>query len=568
MQQPAVSVFILGFVVLTAVVAVLGAILARRRCAAELAALRTAKATLEGQVAVEQVRSSRVSGVEQALANQTQITDELRAAKADADQRCAAATGALSGVEAALRDAQARIAEMARERDAAGTRLDAARDGHARLEAQHAAQTALLAEKADALELARTRLTEAEGAHDAVRAECGSLRTQLATVQETLGNERLHAAEKLRLLQDAKESMTKEFRLLADDVMARHGESFTKQNKEQVGGLLQPMRDKLAELQQSLHDAHKASATERATLGEQIRGLSETSARMTSETTNLTRALKGKAQTQGAWGEMLLASILERSGLRAGAEYITQASHTTEDGQRLRPDVIVKLPGNRCVVIDSKVSLVAFEGHVNAETDRDREECLERHLASVRTHVKSLGSKEYQSSVGTSLDYVVMFVPIEGAIAAALRRDPALTSFADQNNVAILTPTTLMIALRTVENVWRAERRNQNAEKIAVSAGKLYDKFCGFAKDMEGLGERLNQAQGAYQGAMGKLKDGTGNLVRQVEKLKDMGARTSKSLPLNLLGDEEDGAPTFSETVTTLPLRLPSAEPVAGAASG
>lgn len=450
----------------------------------------------------------RVVGLEQEAGEQSQRVDGLQAAKAEADRECAVAAGALSRVEAALRDAQARTAEVIGERDAAAARLEAAR-------------------------------TEAEG-----------LRTHLATLQETLSKERLHAAEKLQLLAEAKESMADRFRLLAEDVMARHGESFSKQNKEQIDGLLQPMRDKLAEFQQGLQSAHTESAKERATLGEQIRGLSETSAKMTSETTNLTRALKGESQAQGAWGEMILATILQRSGLREGAEYVSQASGTTDDGQRLRPDVVVSLPGDQRIVIDAKVSLVAFEGHVNAATDGERHECLGRHLASMRTHIKTLSGKDYQAVAGSRLGYVVMFVPIEGALAAALQGDPGLTSFAVENNVTIATPTTLMIALRTVHSVWQVECRNQNAEAIAERAGKLYEKFVGFVEDLRQVGFRLGQAETSYQGALAKLRTGKGSLVRQVEQLKTMGARTGKSLPVPLLGDEGEEAAFITEAVS------------------
>ncbi len=498
MQQTVVSAYLLYLLCLAMIVAaaaVLVALLVRR-----LGAMRESKVRLEGQLAVEQLRASRIPELEQAVAQHARLADELRAAQANADRECATAKGELSRVEAALQEA-------------------------------------------------RVRLTETEGMLAAVRTEREGFKTGLATLQETLSKERLHAAEKLQLLQDAKDTMTKEFGLLANEVMARHGESFSKQNKEQIDGLLQPMRDKLAEFQQGLQSAHTESAKERATLGEQIRGLSETSARMTTETTNLTRALKGKAQTQGAWGEMILASILQRSGLREGAEYVSQATGATEEGQRLRPDVIVSLPGDQRIVIDAKVSLVAFEGHVNAATDSERDMCLGRHLNSMRTHIKTLSSKDYRAVAGSRLNYVVMFVPIEGALAAALQGDPGLTSFAMENNVTIATPTTLMIALRTVHSVWQVECRNQNAEAIADRAGKLYDKFVGFVTDLQQVGRGLKLADDSYRDAMGKLSTGKGNLVRQIEQLKGMGARTGKSLPLSLLGDNGEEPSTMIETV-------------------
>jgi DNA recombination protein RmuC len=237
---------------------------------------------------------------------------------------------------------------------------------------------------------------------------------------------------------------------------------------------------------------------------------------------------------------MILDSILERSGLREGEDYVTQQSHVTEDGQRVRPDVVVNLPGGQRIVIDSKLSLTAFDSHVNAEIDAERIETLARHLASMRSHVRALSNQGYHSVVGGQIDYVIMFIPIEAALAAALRADPSLTAFAVENNVAIATPTMLMMALRTVRNVWQVERRNRNAEAIAERAGRLYEKLVGFIEDMSALGNRLSQARASFDGAMGKLSSGSGNLIRQVEQLKDLGARTSKSLPANLLDDDEE----------------------------
>ncbi len=339
--------------------------------------------------------------------------------------------------------------------------------------------------------------------------------------------------------------MTKEFKLLAGAVMAEHGEAFSKQNKEQIDVVLAPLREKLTEFQAVVANTHTESAKERATLAEQIRQLSLDSATMKSETSNLTRALKGKAQTQGAWGEMILATVLEKSGLRAGEEYITQASHTTDDGSRLRPDVIVNLPGGQRIVIDAKVSLTAFEAHVNAETDEEREMQLQRHMQSLRTHIKTLGGKDYHSHTNGGVDYVIMFLPIEGALAVALQEAPDLTAEAIALNVNIATPTTLMIALRTAASVWQVERRHQNAEAIAARAGALYDKFVGFTEDMGKLGTRLDQAQSVFGDAMGKLRTGNGNLMRQAEELKKLGAKASKALPAALL-DAADSEVTIS----------------------
>lgn len=467
-----------------------------------------------------------------------------------------------------LGEENARLArELAVERERSEARAEALREYEARLaesqrrlDGQAAAHAGLLAERA-ALEARAARL-EAEGGalREALaqrEGECAERAAEVARLQgslselaarysrleETLAQERRQAEEKLALLERARETMQREFRVLAEEVMRQHGETFSRQNREQIEGLLSPLREKLGEFQQSLQAAHTESEKERAGLREQIRLLSETSARMSRETENLTRALKGKVQTQGAWGEMLLAHILERSGLREGEEYEVQVAMQDEEGGRLRPDVIVRLPNNQRLVIDSKVSLVAFEAYVNAESEAERAAALARHCESMRRHIEGLAARGYARAVGEGPDYVIMFVPIEGALAAALERDPALTARAAECNVAIATPTTLMIALRTVANVWQVERRNRNAEEIALRAGRAYDKFVGFMEDMKKLGERLEQAQRSYQGAWSKLAEGRGSLTRQLEDLREMGARPKKRLSPALLdgGAGEEG---------------------------
>lgn len=363
-----------------------------------------------------------------------------------------------------------------------------------------------------------------------LQAENAELKGEVRALRERLDLERSQSAEKLELLKDAKERLSQEFRLLAHGVMKEQSETFTKQNREQIGNILTPLKESLTAFQQGMIAAQTESTKDRATLAEQIRRLTEESSRMTLETSNLTRALKGKSQTQGAWGEMVLKSILERSGLREGEEFLTQQSHSSEEGNRYRPDVIVNLPNGQKIIIDSKVSLNAFHDYVNTEEEVERAAHLARHGQSLRGHIKDLSKKDYHQLDGASVDYVILFVPIEGALAAALLHDPALTANAIDSNVTIATPTTLMIALRTVANVWQVERRNRNAEAIADRAGKLYEKFAGFLADMGQLGDRLTNAQKSYSNAMNKLQSGPGNVVRQVEQLKELGARTSKSL--------------------------------------
>jgi DNA recombination protein RmuC len=382
------------------------------------------------------------------------------------------------------------------------------------------------------------KLSKSDNERARATEEITELRARLGRLEETVVQERRQAEEKQRLLSQAREEMTREFKLLAEQIMSRHGENFSRQNKEQIDETLKPLREKLVEFQQGLQSAHTESEKERARLAEQIRLLSENSARMSAETQNLTQALKGKSQTQGAWGEMVLASILEKSGLRAGEEYQVQESQTNEDGQRLRPDVVVQLPEGRRIVIDAKMSLTAFEACVNTEEDAERIGFLKDHVGSMRTHIRVLASKEYQTSTPGSLDYVVMFVPIEGALALALEAEPELTAEAVANNVCIATPTTLMIALRTAANVWQVEQRNRNAEAIAERAGRVYDKMVRFVSDMQVLGNRLDQAQKSFHSAMRTLSSGQGNILRQLEQVKELGARTGKAMPAEWLEDE------------------------------
>jgi DNA recombination protein RmuC len=472
----------------------------RTEYAAELTASRTGNVQLEKDLAVERVHASRVPDLEVRLAKLAEQADGQKNENALLQGELAKSLATYQACQAEVLDLRTRLQDA-----------DIAR-GDASLRIEN-----ILKQKAE-------------------------VEANLARLEEALQQERRQSDEKLGLLREARGEMTKEFKLLASGVMQEHGETFSKQNKEQMHAVLLPLREKLTEFQTGLSAAHIETLKDRATLAEQIRQLSTTSATMMSETNNLTRALKGKAQTQGAWGEMILATILEKSGLRKGEEYLIQASHTTDDGQRLRPDVIVNLPGGQRIVIDAKVSLTAFEEHVNAVNDDDRAGHLQKHLVSIRTHIKTLGSKAYQNHTNGGVDYVIMFVPIEGALAVALEEEPNMTSEAIVQNVSLATPTTLMIALRTAASVWQAERRNLNADAIAARAGQLYDKFVGFTDDMSTLGKRLEQAQSTYGDAMSKLTTGSGNLLRQAEVLKTLGAKTSKTMNINFVDEAEPPA--------------------------
>lgn len=367
-----------------------------------------------------------------------------------------------------------------------------------------------LREAAERLDDQFTRITQLEAAK-------ATLETRL--IEQARNNE---AAEKRNA--QALEEMTQRFKAISGEILTQHGETFSRQNREQVDLLLKPLREKITQF-------HEGLLKDRAEMGERIKALAESNLQITTEAHNLTRALKGSAQAQGAWGEMILSTILERSGLREGEQYRMQQSHTAEGGGRLRTDVEILMPNEDVLIIDSKVSLTAFETYTNASEDHDRQASLKAHIDSIRTHIRTLSDKEYQRHTGSGLDYVVMFVPIEAALGAAVAADRDLIEFGITRGVMLTTPTTLMTILRTVRNLWDVEKRHQNAEEIASRAGKLYDKVEGFLANMDKIETYLDRAKQSYSDARSQLSEGPGNVLRQVEMLRELGAKTNKQLP-------------------------------------
>lgn len=405
-----------------------------------------------------------------------------------------------------------------------------------RAETELAAKQAQLGERSTALATLAAERQALAGRLEEAQRESAETRQQLARVTEAQAQIERQAQEKLALLEEARERMTKEFKLLSAEILSQQGQSFAKQHETKLTELLDPFRRRISEFQESLSVVQRESTRERAGLAEQIKALRETGQRMSLETQNLTRALKGKSQTQGVWGEMLLSSILERSGLREGEEFSTQVSHSDETGQRLRPDVIIHLPNGERIVVDAKVSLTAFESYANAETPEERAAALSSHARSLREHLRGLGAKGYQALAGgKGPDFVIMFVPIEEALTAALQQARDLVDDALNRNVVMATPTTLMVTLRTVHSLWQIDRRTKNVEEIAERGGLLYDKFVGFVEDLQKLGKRMDEARHSYDQALGKLAHGRGNLVGQAEKLRELGAKVQKQLPAQVL---------------------------------
>lgn len=362
------------------------------------------------------------------------------------------------------------------------------------------------------------------------------LSTQLAEVKANHDNVQQRLLEQKNELQQLQDKFTKEFENLANKILEEKSQKFTEQNKLNIDQILKPLGEKIKDFEKKVQDNYDAENKEKASLKTEIHRLYELNQKITTEAQNLTRALKGDNKAQGNWGEFILESILEKSGLTKDREYSMQQSFTMEDGRRLQPDVIIQLPEGKSLIVDSKVSLTGYEKYVAAEDDVQRQLALREHLLSVRSHIKGLSEKKYQQLYQLrSLDFVLLFVPIEPAFALSVQQDAQLFHDAFEKNIVIVSPSTLLATLRTVSSIWRQENHNRNAVEIARKAGDLYDKFEGFVKDMIGLGTKLDQSKKDYESAMNKLSTGKGNIVKRVQELKDMGAIASKSLPQNLL---------------------------------
>lgn len=397
--------------------------------------------------------------------------------------------------------------------------------------------------RASAAEAKAERLPQVEGRLIESEQQLNALNAQVATLTMQLTQERNQSNEKLALLQSAREELTHQFKNLANDILEEKSKRFSEQNQQSLCQLLDPLKTKLQEFQGKVEQVYVQEGKDRSALAEQVRQLMELNKTVSQEANNLTKALKGSNKTQGNWGELVLERVLEGSGLRKGEEYDVQESHTLPDGRRLQPDVVVHLPDDRHLVIDAKATLVAYEDYANAEDEKHRDAALKRHLDAVRSHIKGLSDKNYQDLYGLkSLDFVLMFIPIEPAFMLAVTHDRELFMDAWNKNVLLVSPSTLLFVVRTVANLWRQEAQTRNAQDIAKRGAELYDKLAGFVEDMESLGTRLNQAQKDYDGAINKLSTGRGNLIRQAEMLKKLGVKPSKSLPAPMVEIANDAA--------------------------
>lgn len=369
--------------------------------------------------------------------------------------------------------------------------------------------------------------------------ELNSTISKLTADYSNLENRLKEQREEVESLQ---KKFTTEFENLANRILDEKSKKFTEQNKSNIDEILKPLSERIKDFEKKVNDIHLTDLRERASLAEQLKNLHELNKQMTEEANNLTKALKGESKTQGTWGEFILENILEKSGLVRDREYSMQSSFVTEEGRRQRPDVIIHLPEDRHMIIDSKVSLTSYERFSSLDNGTERQKELNEHILSVRKHLKELSLKNYHKLYDLqNLDFVLMFVPIEPAFAIAVQNDPNLFYDAFEMNIVIVSPSTLLATLRTIANIWKQEKQNKNAMEIAKQSGELYDKFIGFVEDLLSLGKNLDSTNESYERAMNKLKEGRGNLIKRAENIKELGAKTSKSIPQVMIeGSDEE----------------------------
>ena len=386
----------------------------------------------------------------------------------------------------------------------------------------------------------KQNLSKIEVEREEIRNEKEILNQELARKNTEYENLQSQSLKRDEELEQRQEQLRKDFELLATKILDEKTEKFTLQNKENIKNILNPLQEKIQVFEKKVEDTQKESISMHSALKEQLLGLKDLNQQMSKEATNLTRALKGDSKMQGNWGELVLERVLEKSGLEKDREYFVQQSFKLDDGSRVLPDVVLHLPDNKRMIIDSKVSLTDYERLVNAEDD-DKALHLKAHVNSIKKHVDQLSDKNYQDLYDIeSPDFVLMFIPIEPAFAIAVNDDNSLYNKAFEKNIVIVTPSTLLATLRTIDSMWNNEKQQQNAIEIARQAGALYDKFEGLMADLIGVGKKIDATKSDYNAAMNKLFEGKGNLINSVEKLKKMGAKAKKALPEAIIKRAEE----------------------------
>lgn len=442
------------------------------------------------------------------------------------DERLDAAQAEISRLSGDLAETESRL--LALEQGLGGFRE--------RVGAAEAANTGLLGQ----ISILGNEKASLATARDSLSADATLLTNKVTELETTLAAERTKAEEKLQLLQNAEAQMTERFKLLAGEILEDKSKRFTEQNQTNLNQLLDPLKQKIEEFKGKVQEVYVQEGKDRSALAEQVKQLMSLNNQLSKDAHNLTNALKGQAKTQGNWGELILERVLVSSGLRKGFEYDVQESHVRADGTRAQPDVVTHLPEDRHLIIDAKMSLTAYEAYANADSDAVRETALKRHMESVRAHIKDLSDKNYQDLYGVkSLDFVLMFIPVEPAFMLAISHDSELWHDAWKKNVLLVSPSTLLFVLRTVAHLWRQEQQSRNAQEIAKRGAELYDKLAGFSDDLMSLGNKLDQAKKSYDSAMSKFSGGRGNVIRQAEMLKELGVKPTKQLPQSLIEESQ-----------------------------
>lgn len=536
MGVPPVATGMVGLLVAAAVLILVGVVagwwLARRSAGAQIEAVTAqvrAEASVEVATLAERARSleaerhSLATELHEARGQSAVLRDALDSSR---DER------------AQLGERAARVAVLEAEMAAVVVRAEKLAQDLSGVERRAAAQEASLRAETEALEVLRRELAVTAEAREGLRHQAGELGRQVAELTTQLNAERSQSQEKLALLTNAKDELSNQFKALANDILEEKSRKFSEQNQASLGQLLDPLRLRLQEFQGRVEKLYDTEGKERSALAQQVLQLLELNRTLADEAKNLTSALKGSAKVQGNWGELILERVLEGCGLRKGVEYETQASVNREEGGRAQADVVIRLPEERNLVVDAKVSLVAYEEYASTDDDDVRVAARKRHLESIRAHVKGLSEKNYQLLYGLkSLDFVLMFVPIEPAFMLGITDDSGLFMEAWNKNVLLVSPSTLLFVLRTVAHLWRQEAQNRNAQEIARRGAELYDRLTAFVSDLEKVGRNIKQASDAYGEAFDKLTKNKGNVIRQAEMLRSLGVKPTKSLPAPLVAD-------------------------------
>ena len=390
------------------------------------------------------------------------------------------------------------------------------------------------------------------------RQELQALRETKARLETSLELERKQHGEKLTLLNESKEQLTVAFKNIANEIFDDKSKKLVDNNKESLATVLSPLQDKIRQFEKRVEDTYDKESQQRFSLAREIKQLQQMNTQISEDAVNLTNALKGDNKAQGNWGEMILETLLENSGLVKGREYEVQVSLQSTEGGKFQPDVVVHLPESRDIIIDSKVSLKAWDAYCSTDDVDEKAGFLKQHVQSVRSHVKGLSGKDYQNLAGIStLDYVFLFMPIDAAYSVAIQNDPGLSQYAFEKNIVFVSPTMLLTTLKLAQNLWRLDQQNRNAVEIAEKAGALYDKFVNFVGDLEDVGARIDSSKKSYENAHKKLRSGTGNLIRRVEDLKTLGAKTSKKLEREALAEEEPSSKELKGVTADAKKELP-----------